>query len=196
MVLGIWLGCSWQDGVLGTCWLAEEGLLHPGMCRVVMMHSSAFQGSVYAGMQMSLAGGWEKGTGGGHRLWVIERRLHGRYFVQERGGCSGRGMGTVSAWRQDKGSDFSLSLEKWGCWLEMLRREERQERMQSQESTWLAGQRDSFLLQDLLLSFSGSVPALSRPASHPRFPSPSCKSRDFWGPPGCPAQSWAQAPLL
>jgi len=130
------------------------------------------------------------------RPWATEGRLHGGYFGQERGGCSGRGMGTVSAWRQDKGSDFSLSLEQWCCWLEMLRGEEREERTQSQEITRLAGQRDSFLPQDLLLSFSDSVPALSMPENHPLLPSPSCKSGRCWGPPGCPAQSWAQAPVL
>lgn len=68
-------------------------------------------------------------------------------------------MGTVPAWRQDKDSDFSVPLEKRVFWLEMLRGEEREERMQRQESTQLAGQRDCFLLQDLLLHFSGCVPA-------------------------------------
>lgn len=30
------------------------------------------------------------------------------------------GIGSISAWRQDKASGFSLSLEEWGCWQEML----------------------------------------------------------------------------
>lgn len=42
-------------------------------------------------------------------------------------------MGSVSAWRQDKGSDFTPSFQEWGCSLKMLRGEEGEERMQTLE---------------------------------------------------------------
>lgn len=75
-------------------------------------------------------------------------------------------MGTVSACSLDENSDFSLSLEKRGCCLEMLKEEIREGRKDTKSREHSA---DSFLLQDLLLGFPGSAPALLKAPNHPHF---------------------------
>lgn len=104
VTLSTWdLGCSWQDGALGSRWRAEAGLLHPGM-RAVAMRSSAAQGSVYPVTQWSLARGGEKGAGGGHGLRAIETRLYGVVLAR-------RGVGALEgAWGLSQPGDRTRTV--------------------------------------------------------------------------------------